>query len=220
MKYIKLFVLTLLCTFSITGVAHAEELPRPLRENDQIIQQQSDKVQEKAVLLENTSQQIEQLQTKKSTLEQQLTNEQKTIVDLKQKLADKKAAAEAEKARLAEIKAKFVHVVVYASGSSGNLYDAGYCTWYVKNRRPDLPNHLGDANMWYVNAQAAGFAVGSQPKKGAVGTTTRGEYGHVVYVEGLNPDGSITISEMNYSGLYSLRTRVTNPSEFSYIYEL
>lgn len=101
---------------------------------------------------------------------------------------------------------------------AGNTYDAGYCTWYVKNRRPDLPNNLGNANTWYSRAAAQGYAVGSTPRAGAVGTTTAGDLGHVVYVERVNGDGSIVISEMNYAGLYSQRTRTASASEFAYIY--
>ena len=101
---------------------------------------------------------------------------------------------------------------------AGNTYDAGYCTWYVKNRRPDLPNNLGNANTWYYRAQAQGYAVGSAPRAGAVGTTTAGEFGHVVYVERVNGDGTILISEMNYAGLYSQRTRTAGAGDFLYIY--
>lgn len=102
---------------------------------------------------------------------------------------------------------------------ASNTYYEGYCTWYVKNRRGStLPNTLGNANTWYSRAAAQGMAVGTVPKAGAVGTTERGEFGHVVYVESVNADGSITISEMNYAGLYSQRTRTANASEFRYIY--
>ena len=100
---------------------------------------------------------------------------------------------------------------------AGNTYSAGYCTWYVKNRRPDLPNNLGNANTWYSRAAAQGMAVGSTPRAGAVGTTTRGDLGHVVYVESVNGN-TVTISEMNYSGLYSQRTTTAPASDFLYIY--
>lgn len=108
--------------------------------------------------------------------------------------------------------------VIQRGTISGNSYDAGYCTWYVKNRRPDLPNQLGNANTWYARAAAQGLPVGSTPRAGAVGTTTAGDYGHVVYVERVNGDGSILISEMNYAGLYSQRTRTAGANEFRYIY--
>ncbi len=111
-------------------------------------------------------------------------------------------------------------VAAAAVYDGSNTYDYGYCTWYVKNRRgASLPNMLGNANTWYSRAAAAGMAVGSAPRPGAVGTTTRGSLGHVVYVESVNPDGSIIISEMNASaGWGKSNTRTAEASEFVYIY--
>lgn len=101
----------------------------------------------------------------------------------------------------------------------GNTYDYGYCTWYVKNRRgASLPNGLGNANTWYSRAAGMGLAVGSEPKPGAVGTTTRGSLGHVVYVESVNGDGTINISEMNYQGWGVTSYRTARAGEFLYIY--
>ncbi len=106
-----------------------------------------------------------------------------------------------------------------ANFGGGNTYDYGYCTWYVKNRRgASIPNSLGNANTWYYRAQAAGMAVGSTPRAGAVGTTTRGSLGHVVYVESVNSDGTVNISEMNYKGFGVTSSRTTSASEFLYIY--
>lgn len=105
------------------------------------------------------------------------------------------------------------------SFDGANTYDYGYCTWYVKNRRgASLPNGLGNANTWYARAAASGMAVGSTPRPGAVGTTTAGSLGHVVYVESVNADGSINISEMNYKGWGVQSYRTTSASEFVYIY--
>lgn len=101
----------------------------------------------------------------------------------------------------------------------GNTYDYGYCTWYVKNRRgASLPNGLGNANTWYSRAAGMGLSVGSTPRAGAVGTTTRGSLGHVVYVESVNDDGTINISEMNYKGFGVKSYRTASATEFSYIY--
>ena len=102
---------------------------------------------------------------------------------------------------------------------AGNTYDYGYCTWYVKNRRgASIPNSLGNANTWYYRASAAGMAVGSTPRPGAVGTTTRGALGHVVYVESVNGDGTINISEMNAPIWGKVTYRTASASEFLYIY--
>lgn len=198
-----------------------EPVANPLRQNEPIIEQQSQKVAQKASELNNASQEIQDLEAKKQTLFQQLDSIKQETSDLQQKLADKKAAAEAAKKRVVELKNMFVHVNVYAGDSSGNLYTPGNCTWYAKSRRPDLPNNLGNANTWYSMAASMGWNVGSTPKKGAVATTTAGWAGHVAYVEGVSPDGlRVTISEMNWNGLYSMNTRTVNYTEFRYIYEL
>jgi surface antigen len=98
--------------------------------------------------------------------------------------------------------------------SDGNRYVAGYCTWYVKNRRPDLPNNLGNASTWVSRAAAQGFATGSTPRVGAVGQ----QGNHVVYIESVNADGTVTVSDMNWSGLYVVTTRTVPASNFKYIY--
>lgn len=102
--------------------------------------------------------------------------------------------------------------------SSGNTYSAGYCTWYTKNKRPDLPNSLGNANTWFARAQALGLPTGTEPRAGAIGTTTRGALGHTVYVESVNANGTVNISEMNYKGWNITSYRTTSAGEFQYIY--
>lgn len=105
------------------------------------------------------------------------------------------------------------------SYDAGNTYDYGYCTWYVKNRRgASIPNGLGNANTWYSRAAGMGMSVGSVPKAGAVGTTTRGGLGHVVYVESVNADGSANISEMNAPTWGGVTYRTAAAGEFMYIY--
>lgn len=106
------------------------------------------------------------------------------------------------------------------SYDGNNTYDYGYCTWYVKNRRgASIPNALGNANTWYSRAAAMGMAVGSTPRAGAVGTTTAGSLGHVVYVESYNPaNGTVNISEMNYAGWGVTSYRTASANEFMYIY--
>ena len=98
--------------------------------------------------------------------------------------------------------------------SSGNGYVAGYCTWYVKNRRPDLPNNLGNARTWVSRAASQGLATGSTPRAGAVGQ----QGNHVVYIESVNGDGTVTVSDMNWSGLYVKTVRTVSSSNFRYIY--
>ena len=91
-------------------------------------------------------------------------------------------------------------------GNVGNHFDYGYCTWYVANRR-SVP-WFGNANQWWPNARAYGFAEGAQPQVGAIMVTAESGYGHVAYVEAVNPDGSWLVSEMNYAG-WGVRTTRT-----------
>lgn len=98
--------------------------------------------------------------------------------------------------------------------STGNSYVYGYCTWYVKTRRPDLPNNLGDAYSWVSRAATQGIPTGSTPRAGAVGQSGN----HVVYVESVNGDGTVTVSEMNWKGWNIRSTRTTAASRFAYVY--
>jgi surface antigen len=202
-----------------SGTANAQEIP--LSEKQQLIEQKVEVVEQKMNLLTNTAEELASLEEKKVTLLEQLEAESKSIEELKQKVEEKRARAEAERKRLEELKKMFVRVDRYASNSAGNTYAPGNCTWYAKSRRPDLPNSLGNANTWYYRAQALGWNVGSTPKKGAVATTTAGGLGHVAIVDGVSLDGQfVTITEMNYRGLYSMNTRTVHYTEFKYIYEL
>lgn len=125
------------------------------------------------------------------------------------------------KEEISKLQSMFVKIDKYAGNANGNRYALGNCTWYVKSKRPDINNMWGNANSWYANAKAQGWNVGSTPKKGAIATTTAGWAGHVAYVEKVTLDGQyVTISEMNYGGLYNMNTRTVHYSEFNYIYEL
>ena len=101
--------------------------------------------------------------------------------------------------------------------TAGNLYGYGYCTWYVKNRRPDLPNNLGNANTWASRAAAQGYATGSTPRVGAVAQALTGTM-HVAIVEAVHSNGTVTVSEMNFKGWNVVSSRTTSASSFMYIY--
>jgi N-acetylmuramoyl-L-alanine amidase len=96
-----------------------------------------------------------------------------------------------------------------------NSYYWGQCTWYVASRRP-VPSNWGNAISWYYNAQRAGYSTGSSPQSGAIGWERNN---HVVYVESVNGDGTVTISEMNWGGRPGVLHYRTEPaSRFLYIY--
>lgn len=89
---------------------------------------------------------------------------------------------------------------------TANGYDYGWCTWHAANRRSQsgrpIPSNLGNARSWKSLAQLAGLAVDGNPSAGDVAYYKNiGGLGHVGYVEQVNEDGSIWISDMNYSGV-------------------
>ena len=96
-----------------------------------------------------------------------------------------------------------------------NAYAVGWCTWWVKEKRPDIGGYWGNAGYnWISAAQASGFSTGSVARAGAIGV----QDGHVVYVESVEGT-TVNISEMgwNYSP-GTLNYRSTSASAFSYIY--
>jgi surface antigen len=109
-------------------------------------------------------------------------------------------------------------------GSNG--YDPGYCTWYVAGKRiaagNPIPNNLGNAATWGYLAASYGLPTGRTPQVGAAVITSTSGFGHVGYVERVNPDGSFLMSEMNANWvLYQITTRSFSAAEaaaFTYIY--
>lgn len=103
----------------------------------------------------------------------------------------------------------------------GGPYGAGQCTQWAWYKRQDLPNMLGNANAWAANAAAYGYVVNRTPAAGAVFQSGSGWYGHVGYVEAVNSDGSIVVTEMNYGIPYRV-IRSTIPASavgnFNYIH--
>lgn len=112
-------------------------------------------------------------------------------------------------------KTDFKPLKVAQNVSSDNGYNYGYCTWYVKNRRPDIPNSWGNADTWDDYAPSSGYTVGDTPKVGAIGVTRA--YMHVVYVERIEGD-KVFVSEMNYAGWNVVSSRLAPITEFRYIY--
>lgn len=63
----------------------------------------------------------------------------------------------------------------------------------------------GNANQWDDNARASGIPVDYNPQVGDVAVSNAGYYGHVMYVEAVHGDGTISISQYNadWRGTYS-----------------
>ncbi|HGK7287822.1 TPA: CHAP domain-containing protein [Staphylococcus aureus] len=108
-----------------------------------------------------------------------------------------------------------------------NYHWKNNCTWYVHNKRNEikryLPSSFTHAKNWLVEAKRAGFATGKKPLVGSILQTSKGGYGygHVAFVEKVNADGSIKISEYNYKVRLGYSTRTLTKKEaaqYDYIY--
>jgi surface antigen len=77
----------------------------------------------------------------------------------------------------------------------------------------------GNANQWDDNARAAGIPVDTSPRAGDVAISNRGTYGHAMYVESVNGNGTINISQYNAAldGRYSTRSGM-DPSGLYFIH--
>lgn len=99
----------------------------------------------------------------------------------------------------------------FTETSGTSPYPHGQCTWYVYHRMnqfdSSISGDLGDAHNWNNRAESEGYTVTHTPKNhtavvfeaGQLGSDT--QYGHVAFVEKVNDDGSIVISESNVKGL-------------------
>ena len=122
-----------------------------------------------------------------------------------------------------------------STGSSGyytpvfnhsNLYDWGQCTWHVFNKRAQIGKGIStywwNANNWDSGAAADGYTVDYNATVGSILQSDLGYYGHVAFVESVNSNGSITVSEMNYSaapGTVTYRTiRAAQVKSYKYIH--
>lgn len=109
------------------------------------------------------------------------------------------------------------------SGSSNNLYTSGQCTYYVYDKvGGKIGSTWGNANNWASAAAASGYTVNNNPSQGSILQSSTGAMGHVAYVENVNSDGSINVSEMNYgqgAGVVTSRTiSASEASGYNYIH--
>lgn len=101
---------------------------------------------------------------------------------------------------------------ITAGNAPQGYYPKGQCTWWVSTKRP--VGEWGDATEWKYHASREGYTISSTPVAGAIGWT----YGHVVYAESVNDDGSVNISEANYDWKGSIRYITVPASKYTWIY--
>ena len=151
---LKVLILSLVVLF-FPAAAHGQQLP--LKQNQQIIQQQGKTVVQKSHKLTTEVKEVESLQTKKQTLAQQIESEKKTADELRQKIAQKKAEKKAaeEKAAQAAQAAKAVQtsspVIVQVGGPRSGCGDNQYAAFIYGNESGGrVP---GNCNTTITNAE-------------------------------------------------------------------
>ncbi|MDQ2973033.1 MAG: CHAP domain-containing protein, partial [bacterium] len=85
-----------------------------------------------------------------------------------------------------------------------------YAAWAVERSGRKAPYGYGNARNW-VNVAPASWQHDS-PQPGDVGVSTRGNYGHVVYIDAVYGNGTMRISQYNaqLNGRYSEATVSVN----------
>jgi surface antigen len=80
-----------------------------------------------------------------------------------------------------------------------------YTAYRVALSGRSMPYGFGDANKWPDAARAHGIAVDVTPRVGDVAILPGGEHGHSMYIERVNPDGTVLVSQYNKNktGTYS-----------------
>lgn len=83
-----------------------------------------------------------------------------------------------------------------------------YAAWKTYKTKGYMPYGFGNANNWDDAARARGISVDASPRAGDIAVSNSGTWGHVMYVESVNANGTITISQYNVSltGTYSEAT--------------
>ena len=121
---------------------------------------------------------------------------------------------------------------VYANAPQDSLVDrwgmynrecVSYTAWKVYQTYGYMPywGGRGNANQWPGNARAAGIPTGSTPRADSVAVWNVGYYGHVMWVEAVNSDGSLWVSQYNYdyNGHYSeMYVSASMARSLTYIY--
>lgn len=95
-----------------------------------------------------------------------------------------------------------------------------YAAWKVASTGRFVPHFggRGNANEWPSTVAKFGIKSGKEPREGSVAMQDIGIYGHVMYVEKVHEDNSITVSDYNldWDGLYRKYKR--SSGGLTYIY--
>jgi surface antigen len=100
-----------------------------------------------------------------------------------------------------------------------------YAGWKAQEYFGIYISSWGDAKSWGYSAQRAGYVVNDTPAPHTIAYSTSGIYGHVMWVESINANGTINLTEYNNSasskshlpGDFGARYNV-NPALYRYIH--
>lgn len=98
-----------------------------------------------------------------------------------------------------------------------------YAAWKVSalGVKPAQYRGLGNAKLWAARAPAHGLRVDNQPAVGAVAVRTAGTFGHLGFVEEVNPAGyprgTIKVSQYNYHADGNYTERYGTPAFFGFV---
>ncbi|MDQ3159200.1 MAG: CHAP domain-containing protein [bacterium] len=106
----------------------------------------------------------------------------------------------------------------FATGGYGYRNCTDWVSWRVRSSGGFVPGGLGNAKNWDDRAPAYGYQVSSTPRAGAAAVSNYGYYGHVMYVEAVNGDGSIVVSDYNRGGTGLYDTNTISASGLSFVY--
>jgi peptidoglycan DL-endopeptidase CwlO len=120
------------------------------------------------------------------------------------------------------------HGGIDGNGTDGLGYGCrqcvSYAAWRAYKETGYAPAYWGNANNLPSKARAAGFSTGATPRARAMGIISAGQYGHVVWIDAVNGDGTVDVSQYNYYnaggpgwGNYS-KMRVSASTYDTYIY--
>ena len=169
----------------------------------------------------------------------EITNKRNRISALEDAYRDNAAAYTSDAKKAREIQAQEIAAEIAKYNRSGIIVDSGinsypyksrcpggnltfsayggygcqctsYAGWKAHERWGVTISAWGNAKYWASTAKMLGYKVTSTPEIHTVAVNPLGVYGHVMWVEGVNADGTINISEYNYVyANYSMRVNVS-----------
>lgn len=111
----------------------------------------------------------------------------------------------------------------WATGGWAYRNCTDWVAWRAQTAGVYIPSGLGNAKYWAGNAGARGYTVKSRIsadewRAGIAAVYTGGFYGHVMYVESVNDNGTITVSDYNRLGTGKYDVNSISQSGLSFVF--